>query len=210
MEFEQETNSSPWKKIHSSFKVCSVFHEGKKSLTNNKYKNKLFNQIRLVSINNITYLEVKTQKPEITFICDISNYIKLRQYTWTAYKTKNDNTYYIATKIKKDNKRSILSFHRLIKPEYKIINHIKRIGYDNRECNLRETTPRDNSLNRKLRKDNKSGYNEISYHKQNKRWRFQWYENKKLKTKWFKVKQEAIDFKVIHDKITGNMNGYQV
>jgi hypothetical protein len=76
--FEQETKSSQWKKIHSSFKVHSVFHGGKQGSGPNK--NKIFNQIRLVTIKGFAYLEVSTQKPEITFLCDISNYTKLRQH----------------------------------------------------------------------------------------------------------------------------------
>ena len=88
-----------------------------------------------------------------------------------------------------------------------MIDYINRIGYDNREINLRETTQSKNMLNHRLRKDNISGYNSIFYHKASKGWEFKWYENKKLKQKYFKSKEEAIDFKLQHDQISGNMNG---
>ena len=50
--FERESNSSSWKKVFSSFKVHSVFH-GKKKSTHWQYKNKIFNQIRLVTIQGL-------------------------------------------------------------------------------------------------------------------------------------------------------------
>ena len=106
--FEQETEKSPWKKVHPSFKVHSIFYGGKNS-NYWKYKNKIFNQIRLVIIQGLAYLEVKTQKPEITFLYQISDYTKLQQHVWYAH--KNNNTYYIETNIKKDNKQKILQFH---------------------------------------------------------------------------------------------------
>jgi hypothetical protein len=203
MNFEVETNCSPWKKIHPTFKVHSIFHGGKKSLSKYRYKNKLFNQIRLVTIKSLAYLEVKTQLEEITFLCDISNYMKLRKYIWNAHKKRN--TYYIRTTIIKDNIYKTLQFHRMIKPEYKIIDHISREGLDNREINLRETTNQKNALNCKLSKNNTSGFNGITH--ENKKWRFRWYENKKRKAKYFKTKEKAIEFKLAHDLTTGNMNG---
>jgi hypothetical protein len=208
-EFEQETNLSSWKKIYPTFRVYDNYMWGILKQTN-RYGKKVYNQIRLVSIDNITYLEVKTQLKNITFICDISNYKHVRSHTWTSHKPKNSNTYYITTKIKKDNKRKTLKFHRLIHPEWNMIDHINREGTDNRECNLRKTTSKENALNRKLFKTNISGYNGISYNKFGKSWTFSWYENKKYKVKYFKTKQEAIEFKLAHDLTTGNKNGYPV
>jgi hypothetical protein len=200
-EFEQETNCSLWKKIHPTFKVHSVFHGGKQG--SGPHKNKIYNQIRLVTIKGFVYLEVKTQKPEITFLCDINNYTKLRKHIWSAIKLKKSNTSYIETYKNKQ-------FHKLIKPKYKIIDHINREGLDNRNCNLRETTYKQNILNRKLSKNNTTGYNRIYFCKRDKLWSFNWKENNKHKTKSFKTKQKAIEFKLAHDKITGNKNGYSV
>ncbi|CAG8798505.1 1002_t:CDS:1, partial [Racocetra fulgida] len=112
------------------------------------------------------------------------------------------------------NKKS-LKLHRFIKSEWKMIDHINRNGLDNRECNLRETNPKLNRLNCKLRSDNTSGYNGICFDKSQNRWIFQWNENNKQKYKYFQItknrtseqaKQLAIDFKLEHDKKTGNMN----
>jgi hypothetical protein len=73
--FKQENQSSYWKKVHFSFKVHSVFYGGKQG--SGVHKNKIYNQIRLVTIDKKAYLEVKTQKPDINFLCDIKNYINL-------------------------------------------------------------------------------------------------------------------------------------
>jgi hypothetical protein len=98
----------------------------------------------------------------------------------------------------------------MIKPEYKMIDHVNREGFDNRECNLRETTHIQNRLNRRLQKNNTSGYNGIYFCKIRKLWVFQYKENKKHKNKCFKTKEKAIEFKLEHDKITKNRNGYSV
>ena len=91
-----------------------------------------------------------------------------------------------------------------------MIDYINRQSCDNRECNLRETTPRENQLNCRLQKNNLLGFNSIHYCKYFKKYVFRWNENKKQKSKYFKTKQEAIEFKLKHDQITGNKNGYPV
>jgi hypothetical protein len=160
-EFEQETNSSPWKKVFHTFKVLDNWMWGIKK----PHGKKVYNQIRLVSIDDITCLEVKTQKPEITFLTDISNYKHVRSHTWRAEKLSIKlNTYYIVN----SKKNKIILFHRLIKPKYKIIDHKNREGTDNRDINLRETTYSQNMLNRRLSKNNTSSFNGIYYHKKSK------------------------------------------
>ena len=165
------------------------------------------------------YLEVKTQKPEITFLLDKENFNLLKNHTWHSYKDKN--IYYIRTNIKQKTKFRTKLLHQMIKPEFKMIDHINRIGLDNREINLRETTKRENGLNCKLFSHNTSGYNRICFYKYKNRkaWRFDWQENKKYKTKKFYItkkrnseqaKQLAIGFKLAHDEKTGNKNGYNV
>src|SRR5690242_4569803 len=127
------------------------------------------NEHRLVKINFTIYLEVKTQKPEITFLLDKENFHLLKNYTWYCHKDRN--TYYIRTTA---NNNITLRLHRLIYPEFKMIDHKNRNGLDNREINLRETTYQQNMLNRKLFKNNTSGYNGISFNKRENAWEFQW------------------------------------
>jgi hypothetical protein len=204
-----------WQQKFENFEIITNWEK-----YNNPEKPRLkLNRYRLVKIDYKLYLEVKTQKENITFLTDLKYFEHIKNFTWTSHKIIKHNTYYIVTTIKKENQQTTLLFHRLIKSEYKMIDHINREGCDNRETNLRETTKKENQLNCRLRKTNISGFNGIGYNKNLKAWRFRWYENKKLKAKSYKVtkyrtfeqaKQEAIKFKLEHDKITGNMNGKSV
>ncbi|CAG8687683.1 8279_t:CDS:1 [Racocetra fulgida] len=211
---ETESQNSPWRKIHPTFTIKTFWTFGE--LGKGSHKNKLYNRIRKISIDNIDYFEVETQKPEMTFLIDIKNYGIMKKYTW--YNHKAGNIFYIETN-DKDNNYKILKLHHLICPEWKIIDHINRNGLDNRECNLRKTSARENGMNCKLRKHNSSGYNGISFDKFSKYWGFHWIENNKHKVKKFcitknrtseQAKKLAIDFKITHDKITENLNGKEV
>jgi hypothetical protein len=202
-EFEQETNQSSWKTKFDTFEVITDWEK----YVNKEKPNLKLNEYRLVKIDYKLYLEVKTQKEDITFLTDLKHFNLIQNHTW--YSIKNKNIFYIETKIKKDNNDyTTTGFHRIIYSEYKIIDHINREGLDNREINLQDGSNGINNLNCKLRKNNTSGYNGISY--ENNKWRYRWYENQKRKAKYFKTKEEAIEFKLAHDLITGNRNGYSI
>ena len=51
------------------------------------------------------------------------------------------------------------------------IDHINHNPTDNRWCNLREATYATNNKNRRLGKDNTSGYKGVSWHKGRNKWR---------------------------------------
>ncbi|RIB17243.1 hypothetical protein C2G38_2187875 [Gigaspora rosea] len=129
---------------------------------------------------SLEVLSVKTQKPEITFLADFTNIKLIKNHTW--YSSKEGNTYYIYSKIK--NKTT--KFHQLIFQNWRFTDNINRFELDN--C-----------------------YNVIDFDKTYNHWRFKWYKNRKQKkTKYFKLKQQAINFKKEYNKLIGNLNGKEV
>ena len=93
-------------------------------------------------------------------IIDKEDYSKVKQYTWqTSYCKGTDKFYAVSSRHNQKN----VKLHRLIMncPKGMIVDHINHNPLDNRKCNLRICSPRSNSLNISIRKNNKSGYTGI-------------------------------------------------
>lgn len=162
---------------------------------------KLKNQIRTFCENGILYLEIKINDKH-TMFCDIKDYKILRSRVWRICKDSSENNYYA------QGGKPNTKFHRLIYPEWKVINHINRNGLDNRRINLKDGSNGVNQRNKRLYKNNNSGINGLYYDHKNKNWRFDWCENGRHICKRFNSKNLAIDFKKQVDKRLGNRNGY--
>jgi len=59
-----------------------------------------------------------------------------------------------------------------------ILDHINQIKNDNRICNLREATVRQNRYNCKLNSNNTSGYRGVSWNKHAKKWKAAFHKGK--------------------------------
>ncbi len=100
----------------------------------------------------------------------------------------------------KNGKRKFFKLHRLLalgfipNPKNKsLIDHINRDKIDNRLSNLRWATPLENQQNKGNNKTNTSGFKNVSLN--NGYWRFKKTINKKVYSKNFYTKEDAINYK---------------
>ncbi len=104
-------------------------------------------------------------------LVDDSDFEWLNQWKWHASKC---GTMYYATRKKVRNRKQItIRMHRIIlgniSPGF-CIDHINRNSLDNRKFNLRICKQGENALNRRLQKNNTSGYTGVYWHKLYKKW----------------------------------------
>jgi hypothetical protein len=72
------------------------------------------------------------------------------------------------------------------------LDHINGIKHDNRLCNLREASRKENSINRNKRTDNSSGYKGVNWHKAANKWQARIMVNgKRLQLGWFETPEDA-------------------
>ena len=93
----------------------------------------------------------------------------------------NNNGYYVITLYRKTYSAHRLAwFYVYGNWPIKDIDHINGNRIDNRIINLRECNQSENQQNRKINKNNSSGYIGVSYHKKEKKWRSRIKVNNKL------------------------------
>lgn len=71
-----------------------------------------------------------------------------------------------------NGKSKLFTMHRVIMESKKTeqVDHINGDGLDNRRSNLRIATRSQNGINRKIHKNNTSGYRGVCWHKGGKKW----------------------------------------
>lgn len=91
---------------------------------------------------------------------DTKDYPLVKNYRWCVETSKKGNAYYAVTEVRKSGIR--LKMHRLICPNPKgQVEHKNLNGLDNRRTNLRPSTQAQNCANKKLYRNNSSGYKGI-------------------------------------------------
>lgn len=113
----------------------------------------------------------------------------LSKYTWCVKPSRN--TFYAFTNVKIGELKTVILMHRLITGMGSgEIDHINRNGLDNRLCNLRTATKKQNSYNR-VRK-NKFGYRGVYQAKDTPRFSFQiQIDGKKVRKHGFETPEQA-------------------
>ena len=93
-------------------------------------------------------------------IIDIDDFDIINKHTWSAFFSKQTNSYYAIAGTKRNGKNVSLKMHRMIMCAGKgdIIDHINHDTLDNRRCNLRICTHSENMRNRGKANTNTSGY----------------------------------------------------
>ena len=98
------------------------------------------------------------------FYFDLEDYDLIKDYCW--YIT-NDG--YVATNDYKNHYKQ-MKFHKLLFPNYKIIDHINHRTNDNRKYNLRDVTQSQNQMNHEIRSNNTSGVTGVHWSKRDNKW----------------------------------------
>jgi hypothetical protein len=101
-------------------------------------------------------------------IVDDSDYDWLSKFRWFS---NVDPKGYVS--IRANNKGALLYMARMIlgvSDKNLCVDHINRNSLDNRRCNLRICTRKQNTQNVKLNRTNTSGYRGVNFYKQNRKW----------------------------------------
>lgn len=119
--------------------------------------------------------------------------------TWGAYNGGRD--YYVQTKIPGTRKHMKLARLILCAKEGQIVDHINGNTLDNRRCNLRFVTRRENRMNARVSKNNKSGITGVNWDATEGKWSASIYEDGKQKRLGhFGSKESAIKARKLAEK----------
>lgn len=134
--------------------------------------------------NDIVYV---TLNENFIMKCDVDDWNKLKDIKWS----KNHYGYASGTDVVSKKK---IAFHRVImgKKEGFVVDHINRDRLDNRKCNLRFLTQRENTWNANLRSNNTTGFTGVR--KAGKKWVARiMVDRKNLYLGTYDTKEEAIE-----------------
>lgn len=130
--------------------------------------------------------EILLKNPHILII-DEEEYTSVMKNRWRVF--FNGFTFYAVRTVSLHGHRTTLYMHRelmgLVAKDGKYVDHINRNGLDNRKSNLRIVSPLINTLNRKLQKNNVSGYRGVSWDNRTGKWRAAIQYNRKHKSKGY-------------------------
>lgn len=120
---------------------------------------------------NVTKIIINSKKYGLKHVLvDTDNIERIKQYTWFLKPTTQENKFYVQTKINKKN----VYLHRFLTdcPNGLMVDHQNGNAFDNKICNLKICTSKENQENRlNSQKNNKSsGIRGITWHKKTNKW----------------------------------------
>lgn len=132
-------------------------------------------EIREIVINdNIAYVPLTRGK---FAIIDAEDVHLVEGWNWTAVKRSDGKTFYAARNQylgggRRSAKSKYVRMHRIIAgvADDVLVDHRDGDGLNNRRGNLRAATPVQNQQNSGIRKDNKSGFKGVGWHKAANGW----------------------------------------
>lgn len=100
-------------------------------------------------------------------LVDDEDYDYLMQWKWYPHKERTGNFY-----VKSWRRSKFVWMHREIMKAKKNeeVDHKNNNGLDNQKCNLRLCTDAQNAHNRRIPRNNSSGYKGVSFHKDSQKW----------------------------------------
>ncbi len=138
---------------------------------------------------------------------DDEDFEKFNKYKWQVIIDNKDNNYIRAKRgiyiSNKKRKTIYLSREILNTSKEFYVDHINRDPLDNRKCNLRICTNAENGANRKINKNNTSGFRGISWNKKMNKWRvlIKFTVDKKIKHEFGGYFEDKIKAAKIFDKL---------
>jgi hypothetical protein len=115
--------------------------------------------------------EIQLSGGQIALVDD-EDYEMVNRWKWKTRKFRHTNYAMRNYWYKQDKSRTITMHHLIIgRKEGYVVDHINGNGLDNRRCNLRHVTSRQNAQNLHIRKLSK--YIGVSWYKQTKKWQAQ-------------------------------------
>ena len=131
--------------------------------------------------NDYAYIEIIKNEQVHKVLFDIEDLALIQNYKWHIRYNSNRKTNYVVGWDKENNNH--IKIHRLITNCEKkfVVDHINRNPLDNRKCNLRICTTKENKQNQVTQKNNKSsGHQNVYWDNIQKKWRVGLRINRKL------------------------------
>lgn len=129
---------------------------------------------QIVVDGNIAYVPLTRNQ---TAIIDAEDVPLVEGWNWTAVLRHDGKTYYAARNHylgggRRDKRHEYVRMHRVIAGATAdvMVDHEDGNGLNNRKKNLRPATPFQNQQNCGIRRDNKSGFKGVSWHKAANAW----------------------------------------